>query len=191
MYGVEEDCTCFLQRVFCSGNIKIVPNLRYSKPDAFSFDSDSPALRLCLKQTRLLYLRGAFCQSPLFFESLDDGWYFISGERSGAMISLSLPGMENEHDGVLLRPGNLSRPTRFWDSEYSAATRAPESLKKTFLELVTELKCCLVKHHIGRPVWIGAHAFELLRQGNAKILFMGNWWTIRQGVARKVKRTGF
>src|SRR5688572_2610817 len=127
-YGAEKDCICLLKQVLSFGNLKIVPAIRYAKPECFLFEADSPALNRCLKQTRLLYLRGASCNQPVSFQALDDGTFLVSEDQSGEMMTLALPGVEKSGDGLLLRPGNLSYPSMFWNSDCTKATRASSEL---------------------------------------------------------------
>jgi len=189
-YGTEEDCACLLKQVTSFENIELVPGIKYSAPMAYSFRSDSSKLRRCLKQTRLLYLRGAFPDRPMAFQQLDDGTFVVSEDQSGNMLTLLLPGVERENNVLLLRPGSLSCPAKFWSSDCSVVTETFPELRSWYCGLVKQLKMCLIRKEAAGTAWVGAHAAELLLQRRAKILAAGKWWMFQNGVAYKDKRVG-
>lgn len=191
LYGVEEDCACLLNRVFSFEKTKLVAGVRYSKPVAVLFEAASPALHRRLKETRLLYVRGAFSTQPISFLSLDDGTYLVSEDQSGEMMTLALPGVEMSGGCRLLRPGSLSYSNNFWNKGCTTSAKASRELKTSFQSLVEEFKKCLVKQKICGSVWVGMHASNLLSKRKAKILSAGKWWTYQDGLARQDKRTGF
>jgi hypothetical protein len=192
-YAAPGDRECLFQVLFGSGRFEIVPDLRYRKPSVQIYrQQPGVEFRSALKQTLHLYIRGEFSKHPLRLVKAEKDVYSIDPDRSGAMLDLSMPGVEFTEVGLLLRPGNLGYPRKIWDPTLTLAQPPPEPVKQVFRGLVAALKSsCLSRQTMRMQLWVGRNALELLKTGNTKILVLGKWWKYEDGKLRLDSRKGF
>jgi hypothetical protein len=172
--GTWADSWIVLSAILDRGDIAIIPDLKYEKPEPIFVSVMDQALQQMVKERRRVFLWcRAFSIFPPYMLRIDGGpnagKYSVYLPEGGPVLELTLPACYESEGIANLAPGTLSFPRRTLNPETGRWGKASSELLEGFKDIRDRIKRCLVRSKSVAGIWIGPDAERLVDKKMARI----------------------
>ena len=178
-FGSWLDSEHILQSVAARGDISFILDIAHERPEPMWFREITRSVMEKIEcMPRLFLFSDRFSVFPVCFRQQQSGQhagkYFVSLERSGPGLSLTLPGCYLTDDGMFnLNTGDLFYPKEFKNPTTGLLEPPSDELKRAFKDIRSLMKKQLVRYQVRSWIHIGPDAVSLLRRKKARIVAKG------------------
>lgn len=173
-YGTWDDTWAVLKAVLRRESIAFVADLAYHYPRPVWIRTLTSHAREMLHRRRRVYVFGEdfSTRPPCLVQQMTGsvaGKHFVYLAGGGQGLELALPNSHLDEGVWQLDAGRLTYPHEFWNGERGRWEKPTTALKGAFLDVKARLRGELEQHLPIRDLWIGPHAWDLVRDGKARI----------------------
>lgn len=187
-HATWDDSASYLAKLAALTRYKFIIKMTYPSMIPYSFLSPGEEVKRLIREKgySLLMFLGQESTPFLHYEWLEKNRdYWIDPDKSHPSIELHLPHGARKEGNLLLYPGWLSYPSKFYNSDTLECMKPPEDIKLEYKFIVKFLKKEMEKFYVSAhrrnqsgvltpylmPLWIGKNALELLEAKEAVIPF--------------------